>query len=114
MTKEKRVKIPSPKQEFLREQLIQLSLLIGGSVLFALSFPSFLSNKGFFPLAFISLVPVFVLVHRSSWKLIPIYGIAYGFLSYALFNYWLTTFHPLAIFIVPVIYAFYFLIAFPL
>ncbi len=44
----------------------------------------------------------------------PIYGLLYGFLSYALFNYWLTTFHPLAILIVPVIYAGYFLVFAPL
>ncbi|MFP4619148.1 MAG: apolipoprotein N-acyltransferase [Spirochaetaceae bacterium] len=113
MTKKNRTKLSSPGQQFLREQLLQIGLLVGGSVLFALSFPGIVSDKGFFPLAFISLIPVFVLVHRSSWKLIPLYGVAYGFLSYALFNYWLTTFHPMAILIVPVIYAFYFLIAFP-
>ena len=87
---------------------------MGGALLFALSFPSFLSERGFAPVAFVALVPVFVLVHRSSWKLIALYGILYGFTSYALFNFWLSTFHPLAIFIVPVIYATYFLMLFPL
>jgi apolipoprotein N-acyltransferase len=43
-----------------------------------------------------------------------LYGAFYGFLAYALFNYWLATFHPLAIFIVPLIYAGYFFVFFPL
>ncbi len=97
-----------------RELLLQLGLLLGGALLFALSFPSFLSAEGFGSLAFIALVPVFILVHRSSWRLISLYGIAYGFVCYALFNFWLSTFHPLAILIVPVIYAVYFLLLFPL
>ena len=98
----------------VRELLLQLGLLIGGALVFALSFPNFLSQAGFPVLAFVALVPVFVLVHRSSWKLIAVYGILYGFTSYALFNFWLSTFHPLAILIVPVIYAVYFLLLFPL
>lgn len=97
-----------------RELLLQIGLLLGGALLFSLSFPSFLSDRGFGTLAFVSLVPVFVLVHRSSWKLIAVYGFLYGFITYALFNYWLSTFHPLAILIVPTIYAVYFFIAFPL
>ena len=92
----------------------ELVLLVGGALLFALAFPSFVSEKGFGAVAFIALVPVFVLVHRSSWRLIAVYGVLYGFISYALFNFWLSTFHPLAILIVPTIYAVYFLIVFPL
>jgi apolipoprotein N-acyltransferase len=92
----------------------ELGLLLSGAFLFALAFPSFLSKYGFAPLAFAALLPVFVLVHRCSWKLIAVYGLLYGFVSYALFNFWLSTFHPLAILIVPTIYAVYFLIVFPL
>jgi len=46
--------------------------------------------------------------------LIAPFGFLYGFVTYALFNYWLSTFHPLAILIVPTIYAVYFLMVFPL
>lgn len=92
----------------------EIGLLLLSSVLFSLSFPSFLSpNSGFAVLSFISVVPVFIVVHRSSWKLIAFFGIFYGFVTYAIFNYWLSTFHPLAIVIVPIIYAVYFLILFP-
>jgi apolipoprotein N-acyltransferase len=67
--------------------LLDLGLLALSSLLFALSFPSFLSDWGWFPLAFISLVPLFVVVHRARWPAIPFYGIFFGYLSYALFNF---------------------------
>lgn len=98
----------------VKEIGLQLALLLVGALLFALSFPSFVSETGYAPLAFISLIPVFILVHRSSWALIAPLGFLYGFVTYALFNYWLSTFHPLAILIVPTIYAVYFLMVFPL
>jgi len=98
----------------LKEIGLEVFLLLVGAVLFSLSFPSFLDAEGYAPLAFISLIPVFILVHRSSWKLIVPYGFLYGFITYAIFNYWLSTFHPLAILIVPTIYAVYFLLVFPL
>ncbi len=91
----------------------ELGLLVLSSFLFALAFPSFLSHKGFPFLAFISIIPVFIVIHRSGWKAVWLYGIFYGFVTYALFNYWLATFQPLAIIIVPVIYAVYFLVLFP-
>ncbi len=88
--------------------------MLFSSLLFSLSFPSFISDSGFPFLAFFSIIPVFIVVHRASWKIIPLYGIFYGFTTYAVFNYWLSTFHPLAIVIVPIIYAVYFLMLFPL
>ena len=104
---------------FRREKRIRLYgqeilLLLLSALLFALSFPNFLYKWGFFPLAFIALVPVFVVVHRSGWFRIFVYGLFYGFISYVLFNYWLKVWHPLAIFVVPVIYAGYFLLVLPL
>ncbi|MBN2050958.1 MAG: apolipoprotein N-acyltransferase [Spirochaetales bacterium] len=93
---------------------MELSLLFLSSILFALSFPSFISVWGWFPLAFISLAPVFIVIHRSSWPKILLYGILYGYVSYALFNYWASTFHPLAIIILPTVYAVYFFLVFPL
>lgn len=91
-----------------------LGLLFVGAILFALSHPSFLSDWGFFPLAYIAFVPVFIVVHRCSWPATVLYGLLYGFISYATHNYWLLNFHPLSIFIVPVIYAVYFAVVFPL
>lgn len=92
---------------------INIGLLLVSSLSFALSFPSFVSIWGWFPLAFVCLIPVFVVVHRSGWALVPLYGAFYGFVSYALFNFWLAQFHPLAIIIVPIIYLAYFIVLFP-
>ncbi|MDR2589318.1 MAG: apolipoprotein N-acyltransferase [Spirochaetales bacterium] len=95
---------------FLRD----VFLLIGGGILFSLAFPSLLSTSGLWPLAYVALVPAFYVASRASWKSIAFYGAFYGFVTYAIFNYWLLKFHPLAIFIVPTIYLTYFLFTFPL
>jgi len=88
-------------------------LIVLGAILFALSHPNFLISSGIFPLAFVAIVPLGLAVRRMTWWATPLWGIAYGFISYALFNYWLATFHPLAIFIVPTIYAGYFFVVVP-
>ncbi|NOY07424.1 MAG: apolipoprotein N-acyltransferase [Spirochaetes bacterium] len=98
----------------MTEVLIELFLLSVGGLLFALSFPSFISEWGWFPLAFFALIPVFVVIHRSTWPRIFFYGIFFGFVSYAIFNFWLAKFSPLTLFIVPPIYSFYFLLVFPM
>ncbi len=94
--------------------IVEIALLVSSAFLFAISHPSFLSKWGLFPLAYIAVAPAFMLIHRSSWARIPLYGLLYGFACYALYNYWLVTWHPLAIFIVPAIYAGYFLVFFPI
>lgn len=106
--------VDNRKMNGLKKIVIELLLLFSSSLLFTLSFPSPVSKWGFFPLAFIALVPVFLVINRSSWKMIVPYGLIYGFVTYGMFNYWLSTFHPLAIVIVPTIYAVYFAILFPI
>jgi len=101
-------------QAALKRVAADLALLLLSAILFALSFPSFLSTWGWFPLAFVALVPVFVVVHRAGWGASCLYGAFFGFASYALYNYWLGTFHPLTLFIVPPIYSVYLLAVFPL
>jgi apolipoprotein N-acyltransferase len=93
---------------------VDLGLLLLSALLFALAFPSFVSTWGWFPLAFVALTPVFLVVHRAGWGATFAYGAFFGFASYALYNYWLGTFHPLTLFIVPPIYSVYLLAAFPL
>ncbi len=92
---------------------VELLLLLLSSFLFFLTFPNPVSKWGFAPLAFFSLIPIFIVIHNSNWKLIALYGAVYGFVTYGIFNYWLSTFHPLAIIIVPTIYAAYFAFFFP-
>jgi apolipoprotein N-acyltransferase len=101
------------KQSLPGSILLDLALLVLSSLLFALSFPSFLSERGWFPLGFLCLVPLFAVVHRARWAAIPFYGIFFGYVSYAIFNYWLGRFHPLTLVVVPPIYAGWFLLTLP-
>ena len=104
---------PGPRAG-LRRRAVRAAAARPLRLLFALSFPSFLSRWGFAPLAFVALVPLFVVVRRAGWLRVLFYGAFFGFLSYALFNFWLAKFHPLALLIVPPIHAAYFLLLFPL
>jgi apolipoprotein N-acyltransferase len=97
----------------LRDLLVDLALLTLAALLYALSFPSFASERGWFPLAYVALVPLFLVAHRSRWAAAPFYGLYFGMLSYVLFNYWLGRFHPLTLFVVPPIHAVYFLVLLP-
>ncbi len=100
--------------EKLNGIFINLGLIALSALLFALSFPNLLSVWGFYPLGFIALFPLFVVAHRASWVSVFPYGFFAGFISYVFLNYWLVAFHPLTIFIVPGIYAVYFLALLPL
>jgi len=103
----------TPRRRSPSVVLIDLGLLSLASLLFALAFPSFLSAQGWFPLGFVCLVPLFVVVRRATWPAVPFYGLFFGYASYALFNYWLGKFHPLTLVVVPPIYAAYFLVTLP-
>ena len=105
--------LPGSRPRGARSVLLDLGLLALSAFLFALSFPSFLSVQGWFPLGFVCLAPLFAVVRRASWPAVPFYGLFFGYASYALFNYWLGRFYPLALVIVPPIYAAYFLVTLP-
>ena len=79
-------------------------LILGFSAFIAsLSFPSKYIEKGLPFLAFFYLIPVFYVIWRSKWSTVWLYGAFYGFLFYLFYNYWLKTFHPLAILIAPIL-----------
>ncbi len=101
------------KHSRLRNVAVDLGLIAAAAVLFSAAFPNPVNQHGFGFLGFIALLPLPLIVRRASWRVIAPYGFVYGFLTYSLFNYWLLNFHPLAIFIVPVIYAVYFTALFP-
>ena len=88
-------------------------LLLLSAVLFTLSFPSFVNHDGFPLLAYFALFPAFIVTYMMSWAAAPFYGLFLGLVSYALYNYWLSSFHPLTIFIVPLLYASYYFVLFP-
>ena len=96
----------------LRTTTGEIGLLLLSALLFALAHPSLLSRWGVGPLAFFALAPVFLVLRRAGWLRVVLYGVLYGYVSYALYNYWLATFHPLAIIIVPVVYMGYLLVLF--
>lgn len=96
-----------------REVFRDVLLLLSSAFLFSLAFPGYLSRWGMGFLAYVALVPAFYVASKASWIRAPLYGAFYGFICYALFNFWLATFHPLAIFIVPMIYFTYLMLTFP-
>jgi len=93
---------------------LNLLLLALGVLFFALGFPNFIADWGMAPFAWISLIPIAMLISRISWWASPIWGAIYGYASYALLNYWLATFNPVSFILVPTIYAGWFFIVFPL
>jgi len=101
-------------EKAVKNLTINLVLLVLGSFFFALAFPNFIADWGLAPFAWISLIPIAILIHRISWWASPLWGALYGYISYTLFNYWLATFNPVSFILVPTIYAGWFFIVFPL
>ncbi|MDR0473966.1 MAG: apolipoprotein N-acyltransferase, partial [Treponema sp.] len=64
--------------------------------------------------AWISYAPIFWVIRRSGFRACVFWGALYGYIAYALFNYWLSVFHPLAGLIVGSIYLVYLALLFPL
>jgi len=91
---------------------INAGLILLGAFLFAMGFPNFIADWGFAPFAWISLIPVVILIRRVSWWSSPLWGAFYGYTTYALFNYWLATFNPVSFVLVPAIYAGWFFMVF--
>lgn len=97
----------------LRTYCSEVLVLILTAVFYSFAFPGFLSVNGLGFLAFFALIPIFAVIRNTTWKVIPFYGFLFGFSFYMCFNYWLKTFHPLAILIVPIIKGGEMLLLFP-
>lgn len=90
-------------------------LLLALSVLFfAAAFPGFISVNGIGIFGFIALIPIFAVIRNAPWKVVWFYGWLHGMLCYLAFNYWLVSFHPLAIFISPLVFSTYMIFLFPI
>ena len=96
-----------------RSAVAEIVALTLSAALFALAYPSPLSTWGWHPLAFVALAPLFWVIGRTPWRRVVLYGVLYGFVSYALFNYWLAKFHALGLLFVPTVHAVYMLALFP-
>jgi apolipoprotein N-acyltransferase len=94
--------------------ILNLGLAVLGMVLFTLSFPNLLVEKGLPLLAWLAWVPVFLLVGRVSLPASIFWGAFYGYGAYSLFNYWMGAFHPMAGLIINTIYVVYLGLTFPL
>ncbi len=89
-------------------------LILGAAFLASLAFPGKYLENGIPLLAFVSLIPMFYVINRASWAYVWLLGIVYGFVFYLFYNYWLSTFHPLAILIAPVLESVQYLLLFPI
>ena len=106
--------VPAQVATNARASVERVALVLLAAVLFALAHPNPINQWGYWPLAFVALVPAFMALRGVGWASSLLFGALYGIASYALYNYWLATFHPLAIIIVPVVYGAYFILLFPL
>jgi len=86
----------TPEREFIKSFFINLGLTALSVLLFAGSFPNLLVEHGLPFLAWIAYAPIFILLRRVSLGASVFWGCLHGYASYALFNYWLAAFHPLA------------------
>ncbi len=83
------------------------------AVFAAMAFPNDFNANGWGFIACFSLIPLFCIVNHSSYKTVWLYGLVYGFVFYLFYNSWLSTFHPLAILIAPVIESVQYMLLFP-
>lgn len=81
----------------------EVLVLLASAFIYSLAFPGFVTAKGLGFIAFFALIPVFYVIKRTTWPWVWAHGFFFGFMFYTFFNYWLTTFHPLAIYIVTII-----------
>jgi len=81
---------------FIKNICIQLGLVLLSALLFAGSFPNLLIENGIPFLAWFAYFPVLLVIRKNSPAQCAVWGAVYGLASYSLFNYWLSTFHPLA------------------
>ncbi len=93
---------------------LEILLTLISAFVYALAFPSFLNENGFAPLAFIALIPMIYALNKTKWIYTPLLGFIFGVSYLAIFNYWLSTFHPLAIVIGPVAKGIQLLLFFPI
>jgi len=91
-----------------------LIAILGGAVLFTLSFPNPLFSSGLPFLAWAAYIPIFWVINRSTAVSLIFWGALYGYTSYSLFIPWLGAFHPTAGMIASLLQLCYMALLFPL
>ena len=72
--------------------LMQILLVLSGAFFFAFANPGFIFPEGIPFFAWFMYVPVFMIVYRSQYKTVWLWGGLYGVVSYSLYTSWLATF----------------------
>ena len=90
----------------LRTLCSEVLVLVLSSFVYALAFPGFMFPEGAGFIALFALIPVFAVIRHTSWKHVWWMGFLFGFVFFLFFTYWLKSFHPLAILLIPVIKGF--------
>lgn len=94
--------------------ILYAALTALSAIFSSFAFPGILSEKGYGLLIFLAYIPIFFIIDNSSYKANAFFGLEYGFIFYLVYNYWLKTFHPLAILIAPTLESFQYLVLFPI
>lgn len=85
--------------------LVQMALTLMGVMLFICSHPGIVFKNGFFLFGYIALVPVFILIKKSTVKLLFLWGFLYGLFCYSLFAFWLFNYSPVLFISAVLLYA---------
>ena len=101
-----------PVPTFFKPFLKNMGFMLLAAVLFTLSHPNPIFMNGLPALAWVMYLPVFVLIRRSPPLTCLFWGALYGFISFALFNYWLSAYEFIAGAVVYTIYLCYFALLF--
>ena len=84
----------------LRTYCSEVFVLIVTAFIYSMAFPGFVTASGWGWIAFFAIIPVLTIINNTSWKSVWLYGFIFGVAFYCFFNYWLPSFHKLAIFLV--------------
>lgn len=89
-------------------------LFVSAVLAWTLAFPNPLAKNGLPPLGWVALLPVFLLCFRSKASWAPFIGFLFGFFSYFFSQFWLLTFHPIAMWAVGLAQGLYLALVFTL
>lgn len=91
-----------------------LALALLGALLFSLSFPSFLSIRGFAVLAWFALVPLFLVIIHCRPLPAMVYVVSFGSLTAVILNYWHGTYSYISLAFSVIIIGLFFILLAPL
>lgn len=89
-----------------------IALVLAGAILFSCAHPGFIFSRGLCFLGFLALLPVFIITRKESFKVVWLWGFAYGMISYALYCYWLVRYAFVVYVITIIVYGIFLSIVF--